>query len=280
MITSLQAALLGFLQGFTELFPVSSLGHSVLLPKLLGWNIDQSSDQFVSFIVLTHLATALVLVAFFSKDWTRIVASTFRSLLSRRIDSMYGKIGWLLIIGTIPAGLIGLIFQKRLESLFDNPELVASVLVLNGILLYLAEYLRRRAPEGSEDDRAVAGMSYSQALFIGLAQCLALIPGFSRTGATMTAGLRTGLSHADAARFSFLLATPIILAAAVLKVPHVLHYRDGISAALIGAACATVSAYFSIRFLVKYFETRTLKPFALYCILAGSVTLILLRLSA
>ncbi len=272
MLTILQAIVLGLLQGFTELFPISSLGHSVIVPALLHWQIDQSSDEFVSFVVLTHFATSLVMIGFFWREWVAVVLGMVRSIAKFKIDTAYGKLGWLIVVSTIPAGVLGLLFQNQLQSLFGDALLVSIILILNGFLLYAAEFFRKPAPEGKPDDRDIAHLSWTKALMIGLAQCLALIPGFSRTGSTMTAGLISGLSHENAARYSFFLAGPIILAAAALKVPHVFHYRAGLLAALVGAVCAAASAYISVRFLVKYFEAKTLKPFALYCIVAGAVS--------
>ena len=192
MISYFQAIVLGLLQGFSELFPISSLGHSVLLPALLGWKIERSSDEFTAFLVLTHLATALVLLGFFWRDWLGIIGGIFRSLKRREIrsDDIPGKLGWLLVVSTIPAGLLGLLFEERLQQLFAAALLVAVALMLNGVMLYLVEVLRARVvAEGQHDDTKLAGLSWSQAAAIGVAQCLALIPGFSRTGLTMGGGI-------------------------------------------------------------------------------------------
>jgi len=277
MISYFQAAVLGALQGITELFPVSSLGHTVLLPSLFGWHLDQASPQFVAFIILTHLATALVLLGFFWRDWLNIVSGIFRTLKVRRIseEDSYGKLGWLIVLSTVPVGVLGLLFQEQLTQLFAAPKLVAGALILNGALLFAGEKLRTRAPEGKVDDRALARLSWLQAVGVGIAQCFALIPGFSRTGATMTASLYNGLSHENSARYAFLLATPVIFAASLLKVPD-LFADGGVAAgpAFFGALCSAIAAYFSIRFLTKYFETKTLTPFAVYCVLAGIFFLI------
>jgi undecaprenyl-diphosphatase len=277
MLTYLQAILLGGLQGISELFPISSLGHSVLLPALLHWQIDQSSDSFVSFVVLTHLATALALLVFFYRDWVRIIRDMLRSVSARYMVSAHARIGFLIIVSSIPAGLLGFIFQDKLQALFADARLVAVILMLNGAVLYLAEILRARAPSGA-DDRKLARMTWMQSIGIGIAQCLALIPGFSRTGTTMTAGLMNGFSHDNAARFSFLLATPIILAAAVLKVPHIISHPGQWGPAIAGFICAAIAAYLSVRFLTRYFQTRTLKPFALYCVIAGALSFALLSM--
>jgi undecaprenyl-diphosphatase len=278
-ITYLQAILLGLLQGFSELFPISSLGHSVILPQLLGWNIHQNNDYFITFLIATHLATAIVLFIFFFHDWMRIFAGMWRSLVDRQItpDNHDAKLGWLLVVGTVPAGLLGLLLQDSLRTVFASGQSAAFFLMLNGVMLYGAERLRRRAPvvETSEpiasDARISGGTSYRDAVGIGAAQAIALIPGFSRSGASMAGGLLTGLSNEDAARFSFLLATPIIGAAALLKLPDLFGATgDGVRGqALAASLCSAVTAWFSVRFLVKYFETNRLTPFAIYCFVAG-----------
>jgi undecaprenyl-diphosphatase len=282
MTSYFQAIILGLLQGFAELFPISSLGHTVLIPALLGWKIDRSSDAFVAFLVLTHLATSLVLLGFFWRDWVRIVGGIFRSLAERQIraEDTSAKLGWLIVVSTIPAGILGLLFEERLQALFAAAPMVAIVLVLNGLVLYAVEQLRiRRSPEGFADDRKLAALSWGQAVAVGIAQAFALIPGFSRTGLTMGGGLVNGLSHENAARYAFLLATPIIMAAAVLKVPDLFaNHATGLPQAVIGALGAAVTAYFSVRFLLKYFETDTLKPFAYYCAGAGLAAFIYLQL--
>jgi undecaprenyl-diphosphatase len=273
-----QAVILGLLQGFSELFPISSLGHSVVLPKILGWNIQENDKFFLNFLVATHLATALVLLGFFRRDWVRIVKGLFRSLRDRQIapDDSDARLGWLLVVGTIPAGLIGLVLEHSIRDLFKSAEAAAVFLILNGFMLYGAERLRRRparAGDGAGDsDVRIAKLSWRQAIGVGTAQAIALIPGFSRSGATMGGGLLVGLSNEDAARYSFLLATPIIGAAAVLKLPELLG-KSGhvIGTALVGAVCAAVTAYLSVRFLLRYFETNTLTPFAVYCVIAGTL---------
>jgi undecaprenyl-diphosphatase len=277
-VSYLQVIWLGALQGFAELFPISSLGHTVLVPALLGWRIDRGSDDFIAFLVLTHLATALVLVGFFWRDWLAIIAGILRSLLRRQIDvnDAPARLGWLIVVSTMPAGLIGLLFEEQLQRLFADARLVAAVLALNGAVLMGVERLRtRQAAEGPADDERLARLSWTHAVFIGFAQALALIPGFSRTGLSMGGGLASGLSHANAARYAFLLATPIILAAAVLKVPDLFANGAGdLAPALAGAAAAAVTAFLSVRFLVRYFETDTLRPFAVYCVAAGLMALL------
>jgi undecaprenyl-diphosphatase len=273
-ITYFQGAVLGLLQGVAELFPISSLGHSVILPNLLGWNIHQNEPYFLTFLVATHFATAVVLLGFFWRDWVRIIRGLARSLRDRAIGDADAKLGWLLIIGTIPAGILGLLLQDWLRKFFASPEYASIFLALNGVLLFGAEALRRRAPAAAEDDdeRIAQTVGWGQAASVGAAQSIALIPGFSRSGAAMGGGLLVGLSHKDAARFAFLLATPIILAAAVLKLPDLAGSQgNGVRGpALVGALCAALTAYLSVRFLMRYFETRTLIPFAVYCLCAGT----------
>jgi undecaprenyl-diphosphatase len=277
LITYWQAIILGLVQGVTELFPISSLGTSVVLPGLLGWNIHQNDEYFLAFLVATHLATATVLFIFFFRDWMRIFAGIGRSLRDRGIaqGDTDAKLGWLLVIGTIPAGLLGLLLEHALRTLFASALSAAVFLMLNGLMLFGAETLRRRAPQTAEDDdaRIARQVSFPSAFLVGAAQALALIPGFSRSGATMGGGLLVGLSHKDAARFSFLLATPIIGAAAVLKLPDLLGPAgNGVRGqALVASLCAAGAAYVSVRFLMRYFETNTLIPFAIWCLGFGAV---------
>jgi undecaprenyl-diphosphatase len=284
-ISYFQGAMLGLLQGVSELFPVSSLGHSVILPRLVGWDIHQKDPYFLSFLVATHLATALVLLFFFRRDWWRILKGLGRSLRDREIGEADtdAKLGWLLVVGTIPAGILGLALESKLRSVFASSQSAAIFLALNGVLLYGAELLRRRAPETAEDDdaRIARQVSWSESALVGAAQALALIPGFSRSGAAMGGGLLVGLSHKDAARFAFLLATPIIGAAGVLKLPELAGSQgNGVRGqALVGALCAAVTAYLAIRFLMRYFETRTLTPFAVYCAAAGTASAIYFAIS-
>jgi undecaprenyl-diphosphatase len=277
LISYPRAIVLGLLQGVSELFPISSLGHAVLLPRLLGWNIHQNDKYFLTFLVATHLATALVLLAFFRRDWARILKGIGRSLRDRGIDpdDTDAKLGWLLVVGTIPAGILGLALEHKLRTLFASPTSAAMFLTINGVLLLAFESLRRRLPsrgdyEGDADPR-IARMSFKQAFAIGTAQAAALIPGISRSGVTMGGGLLTGLSNEDAARYAFLLATPIIGAAGVLKLPDLLGSAgDGVRGqALVGAIAAAFTTWLAVRFLLRFFETNRLTPFGVYCIVAG-----------
>jgi undecaprenyl-diphosphatase len=273
-ISYFQSVVLGLLQGVSELFPISSLGHTVILPSLFGWNIHQKAPYFLTYLVALHLATALVLLGFFWQDWVRIVKGLGRSLRDREITDPDARLGWLLVVATLPAGILGLVLQDYLRNLFASPEYASIFLALNGVMLYGAELLRRRAPVVAEDDdeRIARTVGWPQSVAVGAAQSIALIPGFSRSGAAMGGGLLVGLSHKDAARFAFLLATPIIFAAAVLKLPDLAGSQgNGVRGpALVGALCAALTAYLSVRFLMRYFETRTLTPFAVYCFCAGT----------
>jgi undecaprenyl-diphosphatase len=278
-ITYFQAAVLGLIQGAAELFPVSSLGHSVIAPRLLGWDIHQDDDYFLTFLVATHLATALVLLGFFWSDWLRIFRGLGRSIRSRQVavDDADAWLGWLIVIGTIPAGLLGLALEHPLRAVFASPEAASIFLFLNGLMLFAAERLRRHAPvrqsAAFSDERIVRELSVRKAAGIGTAQAIALLPGFSRSGATMSGGLLAGLSNEDAARFAFLLATPIIGAAAALKLPDLLGPQgEGVRGpALVGALCAAGAAYLSVRFLVRFFETNRLTPFAIYSTIVGAL---------
>jgi undecaprenyl-diphosphatase len=275
LISYSRALIIGLVQGVSELFPISSLGHSVILPRLLGWNIHQNDPYFITFLVATHLATALVLLWFFRRDWAQILKGLGRSLRDREIapDDHHAKLGWLLVVGTIPAGILGLLLENKMRSVFASSLSAAIFLTLNGVLLFGAEQLRKRAPQVDEEDdaRIARQVSWGKAFAVGAAQSLALIPGFSRSGATMGGGLLVGLSNKDAARFAFLLATPIIGAAAILKLPQLFgHDGNGVRGpALLGALGAAVTAYLAVRFLMRFFETRTLTPFAVYCFVAG-----------
>jgi len=271
-----QAIVLGLLQGFSELFPLSSLGHSVILPRLLGWDIHQNDSYFITFLVATHLATALVLLGFFWRDWVRIVRGLGRSLREREIaaEDTDAKLGWLLVVGTISAGILGLLLEHKLRSVFASAQSAAFFLMINGLILFAAEALRRRAPQpehGDPDARIARRVAWREAAAVGAAQATALIPGISRSGVTMAGGLVVGLSNEDAARFAFLLATPIIGAAAALKLPELFGSQgNGVRGpALVAAVCAALTAYLSVRFLMRFFESNRLTPFASYCLAAG-----------
>lgn len=288
MINMIQAIIMGLLQGITELFPISSLGHSVILPKLFGWGLDQKAPEFLNFLIATHLATAIVLFFFFLRDWIEIAKGLGRSIRDRKIapSDTYAKLGWLLVVGTVPAGIIGLVLEKPIRNLFGSPLIAAGFLVVNGLVLFAAERLRtrdsRRAAAqpvtATASDAEIATLSWKRALGIGSAQAAALIPGISRSGASMAGGLLSGLNNENAARFSFLLATPIIGAAAVLKLPELFTpaMADERGVFLVGALCAGVAAWFATKFLLRFFETRTLTPFAIYSVVGGAIYFVLM----
>jgi undecaprenyl-diphosphatase len=278
-ISYFQAIILGLVQGVAEPFPISSLGHGVVLPRLFGWNIHQNDAYFLTFLVATHIGTSLVLLFFFLKDWVKIVKGIFRSIAIREIrdDDVYARLGWVLIVGTIPAGILGLTLEKPLRSLFASASLAAIFLIVNGIALLFFERLRSRPPRPGDglgdSDARIARLRWGRAIEVGTSQAAALIPGISRSGFAMGGGLLSGLSNEDAARYAFLLATPIIFAAGALKLPELLGSQgNGVRGqALVGGVCAAVTTYFALRFLLKYFQTNRLTPFGIYCIAMGSL---------
>lgn len=290
-MTLLQAIIISLLQGASELFPVSSLGHTIVLPTLLGWrNINLSSDgPFLPFVVTLHLGTALALILFYWREWAKLVVSFFRSLAGGKEDAD-AKVAWLLIIGTIPCGALGFIFEKKLRVIFGSPIYAASFLILNGILMILGERVRRGAevsPAKEEELKAegqrktLDQLTWIQAFGVGIAESLALFPGISRSGATIVAGLTARLTHEDAFRYANLLATPIILAAGLLEVPKLgqnsIAMPNMIEYGVIGFFLAGITAWLSVKFLTKYFETKRLDPFGYYCVLLGAVTLAVLH---
>lgn len=285
-ISYFQAIVLGLLQGIAEPFPISSLGHGVIAPSLFGWDIHQNDDFFLAFLVATHCATALVLFFIFFDDWKRILRGLGRSLRDREIkaDDTGARLGWLLVVGTIPAGVLGLLLEHPLRTLFASASTAAAFLILNGVLLLVFERFRRRPPRkgdylGDSDSR-IAKLTWREAFGVGTAQAAALIPGISRSGITMGGGLLFGLSNEDAARYAFLLATPIIGAAGVLKLPELLGSAgNGVRGpALAGAIAAALTTYIAVKFLLRFFETNRLTPFGVYCIVAGVVFTLILAL--
>jgi undecaprenyl-diphosphatase len=296
-LSYVEAVIVGAAQGVTELFPVSSLGHSILVPALIGgqWaqdlNVAAPQSPYLAFIVGLHVATAAALLVFFWQDWLRVLAGLVSSARYRRIQTANERLAWLLVGGTIPVGLAGLFLEKLFRTTLGKPIPAAAFLLLNGIALYAGEVLRRRAaaavPEhhpvehtGEAVDHRLAELPIGRGVLIGSAQILALLPGISRSGITIVAGLWRGLSHEDAARFSFLLATPIILAAGVYKIPDLFGpLGSGIGGqVLAGSIASFVCAYLAVRYLTRYFETRTLTPFAIYCAVFGAVSLAWLTL--
>ncbi len=313
-ISWVEAGVIGLVQGVSELFPVSSLGHSVLIPALVGgsWARDLSvsapESPYLAFIVGLHVATAIALLVFFRRDWVRIIGGILTSIRDRRVETADQRLGWMLVLGTIPVGLVGLLLEHPIRTALGRPVPAAIFLVVNGLVLAAAERMRRAGtrpgaqdvPDGAGSgngagggnsadsadgphgavagDRRIAGMTYREAVLIGSAQIAALAPGISRSGAAMVAGMARGLRHEDAARFSFLLATPVIFAAGVLKLPDLFGpLGNGIHGQVIfGSVLSGLGAYVSVRYLTRYFQTRSLNPFAVYCVAAGLVSLVVL----
>ena len=295
-LSYVEAVLVGAFQGVTELFPVSSLGHSVLVPALVGgqWaqdlNVSTPDSPYLAFIVGLHVATAAALLLFFWRDWLRIVSGFVSSVRYRRIQSPDERLAWLIVAGTIPVGLAGVTLEHLFRTTLGKPIPAAVFLIVNGAVMYAGEVLRRRAAPGADDqhqehtgeasDNRLAQMPIGRGALVGSSQVLALLPGISRSGIAMVAGLWRGLSHEDAARFSFLLATPIILAAGVYKIPDLLGpMGTGIGGQVVaGSVASLICAYLAVRYLTRYFQTRTLTPFAIYCVLVGAASLAWLTL--
>jgi len=260
---------MAFLQGVTELFPISSLAHAVLGPFVLGWGDIIHNADFLPYLVVMHLGTAIALFIYFWRDWMAFLTSllggkTLRNRADRRIF-------WLVVLATIPAVIVGAALHKPLEAAFSSPAVVAFFLVANGFMLYFGDEIAAGG-EGVLDQ-----LNWKGALAIGIAQCFALIPGFSRSGLTIVAGTIAGLKHEDSARFSFLMATPIILGATAHEAPRLLHEGSTLGgASILSGAVAGVVAYASLWFLMRYFHTnevKAMKPFAYYCAVAGLLTL-------
>src|SRR5215831_12385720 len=324
-LTYLEAAVVGLIQGVTELFPISSLGHNVLLPALVGgsWeaHLDVASPEspYLAFIVGLHVATALALLVYFWRDWVRIVGGFVSSLRERRVETADQRLAWMIVLATIPVGIVGLLAEHPFRVIFGKPIAAAVFLAVNGVILIAGERYRRRASLKADEvvsreaelvmagrragpggpagpaharprlgvepeqlarasDRRLSRVGFGKAIVVGSAQILALLAGISRDGVTMVAGMRRGLSREDAARFAFLLSTPVILAAGVLKIPDLFGpLGQGITGQiLVGSALSFVGAYFSVRFLVRYLRTRTLTPFGIYCLIAGLASIIYL----
>lgn len=277
-MSALHAIALAILQGITELFPISSLGHAVIVPSLLGWPIDQHSPEFLPFVVVLHVGTATALLIYFWREWLAIALG----ILQRGPASAdaWRALG-LIVIATVPAVVIGFLFEKLVRGLFASPLIAALFLVANGFLLLLGDYLRIQAAPRANQPPRPAALDWKGALAIGFWQCLAFLPGISRSGAAIVGGLVAGLQHAEAAQFSFLIATPIIAGAAVLEVPKLMALPGhGISTlSLAAGVVAGVTAYLSIAFLMRYFRRRdfddALVPFAVYCWVAGAAATLL-----
>ncbi len=289
-ISYVQAIILGALQGVTELFPISSLGHTVLWPTLFGWHslvtAQSASESFwLAFVVMLHVGSAIGLVIYFWRDYVEIVQGLFRTFATRRIETPNERLAWLIVVASIPAGILGLAFEHTLRTVTAKPEIAAIFLTLNGLVLFAAERYRKRAEvrelaerEGAKADggRELDTLDFREAAVIGVAQSTALVAGISRDGVTMGAGLARGLDHQDSARFAFLLAAPIILAAGLFKLPDLLGpLGAGVRGqAVVAAIAAAVTAVFTVHFLMRFFKTRTLMPFAIYCLVFGGFMII------
>lgn len=309
-LTWLQAIVVGFVQGITELFPVSSLGHSVLIPELFGWHDlvksqDASESFWLAFVVALHVANALALLVFFYKDWLRIIRGFFTSLAKRRAETPAERLAWLIIVATIPVGIVGLLLEHAVRTLLAKPASAAAFLAVNGVILLVGQQIssrsaakpsisgkvgldqapitagstRRRSSgpvAGAEIPAGLARLPYSDALRVGFAQCFALIAGISRDGVSMVTGLVRGLDNEDAAKFAFLLATPPILAAGVLKFGDLTGpLSHGVRGQIVAGAVVTfLASLFAVRFLTRFFRKATLRPFGIYCIIFGIFMLI------
>jgi undecaprenyl-diphosphatase len=288
-VTLGQALFMGLLQGATELFPVSSLGHAVLIPSLLHWSFKQSDPSFVPFLVLLHLGTAGALLFIYRSEWVGIIKGFFTAAVRGRIETEPERLAMLLMVGTIPAAILGVFLETRIKSLFASPYVAAGFLVVNGLLMLGFEQLRRRTERRAALDtksRVVQEESFAEAerisfraaALVGACQALAFLPGISRSGVTIGGGLLAGLRHQEAARFSFLLATPVILAAGVIEVPQLFSAGVPVGEYIGGAFLSGAAAYVSARFLLRYFRSGRLDPYGWYCVAAGLVSLGLLAL--
>lgn len=291
LMTIFQAIVMGLLQGITELFPISSLGHSVILPQLLGWTQiikaqGATKSFFLTFLVGLHVATAAALFVYYRHEWVRIIKGVVETFYTRKIETPYQRLGWLLIVATIPAGIMGLLFEHLFRTIFAKPLWASFFLFVNGVVLVIGERKRKEAESAprrihsrgtvrfhKNGHRKLDTLEFKEAGVVGVAQVFALLAGISRSGITMVAGLVRGMDHEDSARFSFLLATPIILAAGLYKLPSLFgHDASGVRPQiLIGSVAAFVAAYISVAFLVRYFRTKNLYPFAIYSLIIGAV---------
>ncbi len=270
---------LAVLQGVSELFPISSLGHTILIPALLRWQVDRSGESFLAFVVVLHLGTALALLLFYRREWIAIAGALAASIARGKMSgARYEKIGWLLVAGTIPVGLLGVLFQSSVRGLFGSPLPAAVFLMLNAVVMFVGEWLRKRQLANSaRATKPIEAISYADGVKVGLAQGLALLPGISRSGSSIVAGLLVDLDHEAAANYSFLLATPVIFAASVLEIPKLFEPDAHVVAvqAVLGGILAGGTAYASVAFLTRYFAHNDLRPFGWYCLLAGGAAFIL-----
>ena len=291
LITTFQAIVLGVLQGVTELFPISSLGHTVIFPNLFGWhNIvawqSQPESPWLAFVVMLHVGSAVGLLIYFWRTWVEIIKAFFATARKRKIETPTERLAWLIIFATIPVGILGLALEHVVRVALAKPLAASIFLVVNGLILLGAERLRRRSEvralavrEGAKEDggRKLETLEYKEAGVIGLAQSAALIAGISRDGMCMATGLLRGLDNADAARFAFLLATPPILLAGLLKFSDLtgsLGDHGVRKEAFVAAIAAAITAIISVHFLTRWFKTRTLTPFGIYCVVFGAAMVV------
>jgi undecaprenyl-diphosphatase len=268
-LTALQAIIMAVLQGVTELFPVSSLGHAVILPRLLNWGIDLKAPDWLAYLVVMHLGTSIALFAFFWRDWLSFLRSLINASDAKAKTDR--RTFFYVILATIPAVLVGSVFRKLLGDAFAAPAIAAAFLIVNGFILYFGDRI------GEESVGSLSQLNWKGALAVGFAQCLALIPGISRSGATMVAGVVAGLKHSEAARFSFLMGAPIILAANVYEAPKLMKEGATLGGmAILSGVVAGIFAYLSLTLLMRYFnrhEFEAMSPFAYYCWAAGVISL-------
>src|SRR5436190_3894897 len=279
-MTTWHAVILSLLEGAFELFPVSSLGHTVIVPALLGWSEDRADPSFLAFIVVLHLGTAAALLVFFWRDWLRIVEKMLASIQARRLSADADEhLGWLIVVGSIPAGILGLFLKNPLNDLFAYPGLAASFLVLNGFVMLAGERIRQRLlAETAAPAQSLGGLDLNLGFVVGAVQAAALLPGFSRSGTSMVGGPLVRLNHLDAARLSFMLATPLILAAGLVEVPELFKPEStiGPALALMGFFISGITAFLAVRFLMRFFQTERLDVFGYYCLAFGVFSLVVL----
>jgi len=282
-VTVAQALFMGLLQGASELFPISSLGHAVLVPSLLHWSFKQSNPSFVPFLVLLHLGTATALLVLYRGQWVEIIRGFFSAALRGQMKTDYERLAMLLLVGTIPAAVLGVFFESRIKSFFASPYVAAAFLVVNGLLMLGFEFVRRRRERGASRAEQEAHfaeaerISFRAAALVGACQAFAFFPGISRSGITIGGGLLAGLRHQEAARFSFMLATPVILGAGLVEVPGLFNAGVPIVEYVAAAILSGVAAYASARFLLRHLRSGRLDPYGLYCVAAGLVALALLH---
>ena len=278
-----QALFMGLLQGASELFPVSSLGHAVLVPSLLHWTFKQSDPSFVPFLVLLHIGTATALLMLYRDQWVAIIRGFFTAAIRGEMKTDSERLAMLLLVGTIPAAVLGVFLESRIKTLFASPYVAAGFLIVNGLLMLGFELLRRRKEKRAsriEQESQFADaerISFRAAALVGACQALAFLPGISRSGVTIGGGLLAGLRHQEAARFSFLLATPVILGAGVVEIPQLFASGVPVAEYIASAVLSGIAAYASARFLLRYFRSGRLDPYGVYCIGAGLASLALLH---